>query len=75
MSTPPQKFDEATFRREMSEPAKYLLATWKMAVELAEQGIAPPPDPDDGEARNLRQRIVFELAGAFFEKMTSTYGR
>lgn len=69
MSAPPEKFDEATFRRDMSEPAKYLLAAWKMAVELAEQGIAPPPDPDDGEAHDLRRKMVWDLANVFLGRI------
>lgn len=54
----------------MSEPAKYLLAAWRMACELAEQGIAPS-QPDDVAARDTRQKLVFDLAGMFFERMTA----
>jgi len=75
MSTLPAKFDEKTFKREMSDPAKYLLAVWEMAVRLAEKGIAKPPNPDDAEARDVRQKLVYDLASTFFEKMTQTSGR
>lgn len=69
----PIKFNEKTFRSEMSNYIKYLKCSWKMALEVAEGSIGPSPNPDDIEAADRRRCIVYDLATMIFSKMTLDY--
>jgi hypothetical protein len=63
-------FDEEKYRDDMQGWIAYFRTAWKMALELAEELIAPSPYRDDCEAADLRREVVFRLATGIFDKLT-----